>query len=666
MRKNLMFIGLIFTLFAFCSCSDSTTDQEEEIEKEVEQESDGIMSEIDVPDDFDFKTSKEVSISFGGTKMNNSNSIKYTIYLYDEEYTESEITYTDEAGEEVTANLEITNALNNKIASVVTDQSSYSMNVTIPESCKSLYVVKNEMGIYSSSIIAVNGTKASFYKSATKSAKESAVDIFYGVNGSGELFTINEATNELTVIDKLPDNTGSYTCAIDPVSRKLYTIGNNYPKYSLYCYDIDKGSWTTQGSIRFGGPRLGYNRNDGLLYFSTWSYVYALDPSSGKKVASYKIYGLQSNSGGDLTFDADGVMYISSTTGLYRCDFNKGNTIDATWISSESLPNYPNSLTFDSKDELWWATAIGNEGLNFIMDKVTGGWEARSTYNTLIHDLATLPYDEDSIEEVDTDNDGIIDFYDEFPEDADKATTTYTPSIYGWGTYAFEDLWPYKGDYDFNDLVVNYRYTNIENAEGEIVETKLNYVIKNIGGSLKNGFGIQLNMNESLIKEVTGYNLTEGIIKLNDKGLEADQSLPVIIAFDNAWANGKESEFEILITYNDPIDELGDINPFIFINKERGREVHCSNMEPTDLMDQSLLSTSDDKSDIAEGKYYKDKYNLPWGIDIIHDFAYPKEKSEVVLGYPYFKNWAESGGSEYDDWYKEKTGYRNYNYLEQN
>jgi LruC domain-containing protein len=648
----LSFFSIIF-LFSRCVNEDITS---------VEEDAEGMLN-LDIPSDFNFETSKDVVISFSGVKSESSNQIKYTVYLYDEDYETTDVTYVDEAGEEVTASLEISNALNNKLGSYVTSDSNFELEFKVPSYCESLYVVKNEMGIYSSSIIAINESKASFSKTSTKSTKEDVVDVFYGVNGNGDLFTINESTNELTVIDQLPDNTGSYTCAIDPVSRKLYTIGNNFPKYSLYCYDIDAQTWTTQGSVRVSGPRLGYNENDGLLYFSTSSYVYALDPSNANKIASYRIYGLQTNSGGDLAFDADGVMYISTTTGLYKCEFGGGNTIEAEWISSESLPNYPNSLTFDSNDELWWATAIGGEGLDYIMDKVTGGWEARSTYSTVIHDLATLPYDEDSIEELDSDGDGIIDFYDEFPEDATKAASSYTPSVYGWGSYAFEDLWPSSGDYDFNDLVLNYRYTNVENAEGKIVETKLNYVIKNIGGSLKNGFGIQLDMDASLIEEVTGYNLTENIVSLTDKGLEANQSLPVIIVFDNAWENADETDFELLITYVDPIESLGDINPFIFTGGERGREVHCSNMEPTDLVDQTYFGTYDDNSSSANDVYYKDKNNLPWGIDIIHDFTYTKEKSELVLGYPYFKNWAESGGTEYEDWYKEITGYRNYTYL---
>jgi LruC domain-containing protein len=658
MKKIILFLSLIFLTFLLTKCKKDFVTPEEI--QPVQQ-----MTDLDVPQDFDYKTAKEIELTFKSTKRKATNQIKYDVYLYDENKLNKNVTYVDEAGNTVSATLQLTDALNNKIATIVTDKPDITLHVTIPAYITSLYVVRNEMGIFSSSIIPVNGNKAAFEQSSYKTSV-AINDIFYGTNGGGDLFTIDESTKELTVISSLPNNDGSYTCAIDPVARKLYTIGNSYPYY-LYSFDIDAATWKTIGAVGYGGPRLGFNQNNGLLYFSTYNYVIVLDPSNASILSVYYLSGLQTTSGGDLTFDSAGTMYISTTSGLYRCEFTDGNTINAIWISSESLPNYPNSLTFDSNDELWWATAIGDDAYTFIMDKVTGGWESRSTYNTIIHDLATLPYDESAIPTTDTDGDGIIDFYDEFPDDATKASSSYTPSIYGWGTYAFEDLWPSQGDFDFNDLVVNYRYTNIANADGLVVETKLNYVIKNIGGSFRNGFGIQLNIDKSLIKQVAGYRLSEGLITVDSKGLEINQSKPVIIVFDNAWANDQNREIELTITYSEPIDAalIGDYNPFIFIDGEREREVHLSNMPPTDLANLSYFGTFDDNSDFTKQFFYKDKNNLPWAIDIIHDFVYPTEKSEIILGYPHFAQWAESGGVSYTDWYKEIDGYRNYDYLVQ-
>ena len=303
------------------------------------------------------------------------------------------------------------------------------------------------------------------------------------------------------------------------------------------------------------------------------------------------------------------------------------------------------------------------------MDKITGGWQDQySPYSYYIHDLALLPLDESQVVQDDTDGDGIIDFYDEYPNDAEKATNSYTPSIYGWGTYAFEDLWPYKGDYDFNDLVLNYRYTNIENSDGNVVETKMNFILKNVGGSYRNGFGIEIDMDEALIESFTGANLTENFVSVDAKGLEQNQTKPVIIVFDNAWATlNNGNEIEVVLKYTNPIspDLFGALNPFIFIDRNRGREVHMSNKQPTNLVDLTLLGTEEDQTDVSSGIYYKASNGLPWGIDIIHDFVYPKEKQAIILGYPFFVTWAESAGTSTTDWYKEKSGYRNYTYLSQ-
>ncbi|OYT17133.1 MAG: hypothetical protein B7C24_04200 [Bacteroidetes bacterium 4572_77] len=140
----------------------------------------------------------------------------------------------------------------------------------------------------------------------------------------------------------------------------------------------------------YSGPRLGYNVNDGLLYFSFGYWMLLIDPSDGRMISYSRINGLHSTSGGDVCFADNGTMYISSTTGLYKCAFEIGNTITATRLSSENLPNYPNSLTFDQNQELWWATNIsGQKGVSFIMDTVTGSYEERWSFpNNYIHDLA--------------------------------------------------------------------------------------------------------------------------------------------------------------------------------------------------------------------------------------------------------------------------------------
>jgi len=668
MKKIRIIFVLLGLLIFFLTACNKEDDEPVVVKHEVNS-----MNDLKVKPSFDFKTSKEVHVSFADNKQFTGNQVKFDVYLYSASESTQEVTYLRESGEAVTATIPVYDNLNNKVASIITSDNNFTLDLTIPEYYTQLYVVRNEMGLYSTSIIDVNQNRAAYQRAPVNKSTNGIVDVFYAVNSLAEVLTINQSTGEIAKVTDIPNGDGSWACAIDPVAKVLYTISFAGDK-NLYAYDIVNETWSTIGSVGISGPRLGYNVNDGLLYYSTSRYVYVVDPSNANILGSYIINGLQTTSGGDLTFAADGTMYISSTTGLYRCEFTDGNTINAIWISSESLPNYPNSLTFESGGELWWATNLSsstnNKGNIYIMDTGTGAWQSRfSPYNYYIHDLATLPYDAASIPEVDTDGDGVTDFYDEFPNDPEVAATTYTPSMFGWGSYAFEDLWPYKGDYDFNDLVVNYRYTNVINGAGLLVRTILDFDVKNVGGSYKNGFGLELDMDQSLISSVTGYNLTEGLIQLDNKGLEQNQNKPVIIAFDNAWENYEtSSSLELTINYSSPIDPdfFGNLNPFMIINQERGKEVHLSNRTPTSLADISLFGTGNDNSDISNGVYYKDDNNLPWAIDIIHDFVCPKEKTEIILGYPYFVNWAESSGNQYDDWYKDKSGYRNQSYLKSN
>jgi LruC domain-containing protein len=625
------------------------------------------MEDLIIPEGFDFKTSKTVTIKFEDFKMKPGNYVKFDIYIYDEDQLTETMTYPDELGQSITQSVPITNKLNDRVATKITNQTQFDINLQLPSYITKLYIIRNEYGLISSQIINITQNKARYIRAKGSSKSKNNTDILYGCNGGGDLFTIDPIGGSLTIISSYPDNTGSYACAVDPTAKKLYTLAKNKV---LYSYDLSTSQWTNIKNIGLNGPRLEFNRTDGLLYFSTGDKIYKIDPTTGNILSTYTLTGMSNYGGGDICFDASGTTYLSSTDGLYKATYGSNNQVSTQYISAQSLPNFPTSLTFDSNDELWWATIINNQGYLYIMDKITGGFQAKFTpYSTPINDLATLPYDSASIAQTDSDNDGIVDFYDEFPNDPEIATTSYTPSVYGWGSYAFEDLWPDKGDYDFNDLVVNYRYTHYENAQGLVAKTKLAFRVKNVGGSFQNGFGLELPMNGNHIQSVSGYRHTNNVVTVNAKGLESNQTHPVIIVFDNAWDNFYLNDtINIMINYFNPIhpDTIGNFNAFMFINGDRGKEVHMAGFEPTDLCNLNYFGTADDNSIPGQNRFYKTSSNLPWGIDIIHDFTYPKEKKAINKGYKHFASWAQSGGQSLSDWYKEKTGYRDASYLSAN
>jgi len=616
------------------------------------------MDELIIPESFNFETAQTVVITFQDN-LKVGDTARYDVYIYSDQLTTDTISYSNEEEQDVNNDIiDKPDPINDLIASRISDDGLFNLIVSLPSYVTQLYVVKNEMGIYSSEIIDITNKTAVYRPQAYKLAAEDPVDILYGVNGSKDLFTINPVTGELVVIDQLP--MGSYTCAIDYINRKLYTVGNSFP-YPLYRYDIDEQTFELVKNIYKYGPRLDYVHESGQLLYAQGTSLYTLDASTGNLISTQTINNLGTNKyGGDIKVDDDGTIFMTTHGGLYKLIYN-GDQLNAVRISAESLPFSPTSTTFDSNHELWLATNTTPSRL-LVMDKVTGGWEYRfNEYSMGIHDLATLPLDESSIDDTDTDGDGVIDFYDEYPNDGDKAYNTYTPSIYGVGAHAFEDNWPEKGDYDFNDLVVNYQFITISNSDDQVVEIDAVYTIKHLGASFNNGFGVQLPFSADLIENVTGYSLTTGLIEVDGKGLETGQDNPVIIVSDDVKADAYQ-KINIVITFTNPVEQevIGSppYDPFIFIDNDRGREVHLPDHPPTNKANLNYLGTLDDNSIPAIGRYYKTVTGLPWVININYDFKVPLERSPINQGYLKFNEWAESGGFLYKDWYKDNDGYR--------
>ncbi len=281
----------------------------------------------------------------------------------------------------------------------------------------------------------------------------------------------------------------------------------------------------------------------------------------------------------------------------------------------------------------------------------------------------------------DSDGDGVDDELDDYPSDASRAFNVYYPNETDWGTFAFEDLWPGKGDYDFNDLVLDYQYKSVLNSNNGLVEFYTDYSVRAVGASLINGFGIMIEGDPANVQSVTGQQFTENYLNIAANGTEENQTNTVIMFFDNAFsmigASGSgfintvpdmpyvEPQFyQIHVVFN-PLstrvvsNRVAPYNPFIVVNEDRGIEVHLAGEEPTDLADQALFGTWADDSNPATGKYYQTVNNLPWAIDLPVKFEYPVEQVQIIDAYNFFADWAESGGALYEDWYEDLTGYRN-------
>ena len=264
----------------------------------------------------------------------------------------------------------------------------------------------------------------------------------------------------------------------------------------------------------------------------------------------------------------------------------------------------------------------------------------------------------------------------------------------GFASVAFEDLWPAKGDYDMNDIVVDCKFDQISNSENKVTKITAQFVLRGMGASFHDGFGIQLPVTPDkvascVLKLDNGQSVPmAGLVTINSKGLEQGQSKAVVIIFDDGFKvlpqiyNGigvnttpgipwtPTQTINMTLTFSEPIDENlleAPYNPFIFADQKRGAEIHLPNNPPTNLADMSLFNKDDDTSNVesfgtSNVKSYTTDKNLPWAILFYKKYDYPTEKTPILNAFLHFSDWAQSGGQEYKDWYyNTASGYRDTN-----
>ena len=280
----------------------------------------------------------------------------------------------------------------------------------------------------------------------------------------------------------------------------------------------------------------------------------------------------------------------------------------------------------------------------------------------------------------DRDKDGISDTFDDYPDDPDLAFDNFYPAEGQYGSFIIEDLWPGLGDFDFNDLVIDFNFNQKADSKNRVKKMSINLKTRAIGASFRNGFGIQLPISPESIESVIGYNINGEYIKLESNGTESNQSKAVIIAFEDAYdvlrysgsgtgvnvlpdkdyTEPSVQEIHVVFSTALPVSELGQMpfNPFLIIDGNREKEIHMSGYEPTDLANWDYFGQSQDASDKSKGWYYRTDENLVWMLEVPSSFDYMIERQDLVKGHTKFATWAQSGGTQYADWYENKSGYR--------
>ncbi|MDR0973996.1 MAG: LruC domain-containing protein [Prevotellaceae bacterium] len=331
------------------------------------------------------------------------------------------------------------------------------------------------------------------------------------------------------------------------------------------------------------------------------------------------------------------------------------------WVFSESRWNtlfYPLN-GYDGKKSIYFSAADNNGGVHtfFGMDDThSNAWD--NDCNDIIFSIIVDPADALT------------------PPPTIPEPKPVTHTVSREGVLAFEDQWPMKGDYDMNDVVVEYNsaitYVYDSNTQ-ELADATIQKIVDtwsfvHNGATFDNTFSYKVNIDPAYISSVTIGETPETVIPDGDGfiinvvenvkdiiPIFTSPAEPITYTVTMIFANNTFKQ-------NDLADELAPYNPFIRPTNPNipsdGIEVHVPFYAPTEGMDTALFGTFDDCSEPSKGIYFvsTEDNNYPFALHLSGikngAWAIPDESVLISDFYPGFDEWVAGGCSDVAaDWY---------------
>lgn len=656
--KNLVLLALVAVVLLTFGCDNTTKSSNNNY-----QETD--FADLQIEDNFDFSTTENINVELKVSSGGSAGVARIPFKIYDKD--------PNDGGRLFDSGTTNANGV-------------FSSKITLPSYVKSLFVV----GYMTSLEIPINNGYASYeFGSSSFNTARANKEIVtpeksnlsyilpYNVDGvpqgmdfeavpAGFLSKVNSALPERTSV---PANTPHFlyqgnqfnAVIINETADVWITFvhegAGHKNVFGFYTFDINNP------------PATAAQVTDITVVFPNVSMV----GSGGGLVPGDKIFI------GEFT-PGTVIGWVLMSNGWHNGAAHQGTN---TWYSDKNLNHtgFQQSVLF--YDNEYEKLVVGFEDLKL--------GQGDDDFNDALFFVSAEPIDAIDTSEVtpmgvpsDTDGDGVPDMFDDFPLDFERAFQTNNHSM---STLAFEDLWPLKGDYDFNDLVIDYNIFFHKNADNKIKNVVTEFELRAVGARYRNGFAIQFPFASSNIESYTvidgSDNLTYSniISDINFSPTLENEANAVMVYIDNTmdliqpvgdtFINTEKNvpylgsvKFALDIKLSTPENisswQWGvPFNPFLYVNRDRSHEIHLADYPPTDEADIALFGSGDDASNISLNRFYKSVENHPWALNIADSWEYPYERNKITGAYLKFKEWVESSGLLYPDWFKDLPGYRN-------
>ena len=542
-------------------------------------------------------------------------------------------------------------------------------------------------------------------------------NLLYAVEPNGNLYEIDIAANTHTLITQVDvgDDTGAFGAAYFDVKGQFYFSNNKSGK--IHKVDLSVSpvvGYTPVANVFTSGPKS--SQNDGARCAIAEVKVTDSSIDFGDAPAPYNTSLEQSgarhlfdpnSTGSDLIYLGSSVDGENINTNadllLSPIDDSDDGVSFVTAISagqdSQIIVNASTSgflyAWFDwdqngrfTEDERMVTKRAINEGDNSILITVPSNTKAGQTW-------ARFRVTDGTEASLITATGGVLG-----GEVEDYEITTYASAVYpgenDWVTLAYEDRWPFAGDYDFNDLVLNYRTTQLMEGSN-VVGYKIDGQLIGIGATYHNGFAVRLketvnNTTHTILRDEVDEDAISFIIDGQPQTaspLEAGRNEAILIFMQDTWAHvSKESgcsyfrtedncdenvkvTFSMSIPLKEPKAKSASpgtlLDPFIFATdgfyhgdflvgkNARGWEVHIKNQAPTEAFDTSLYSVTnaDDASVQSNGLYFLNENGLPWAMEVGMQWLHPLEGVDITDAYGSFAEFAQSSGKQKPTWFND-------------
>jgi LruC domain-containing protein len=262
----------------------------------------------------------------------------------------------------------------------------------------------------------------------------------------------------------------------------------------------------------------------------------------------------------------------------------------------------------------------------------------------------------------DSDGDGVQDAIDVAPCDNTIASMTFYPADRTYGMMMFEDNWPKKGDFDFNDVVVAVNQIIHRDAAGNITSIRMELELMAAGGTFASGLGFRLPVSKAL---VAGASLTV-------------DGVPVAVP---AWLDQQEATFTLAADVhalfgasNQPVNVDALVRPYVHLvfdvrlsggpatlaggapfdlfifDPSRGVEVHRPEYQGTARLQGSLIATADDNT--TPGRAFVTTGGIPWALSMPEVVPYPPEGNAIDRLFPDIVPFGASAGAQNADFFR--------------